>query len=324
MAEEPPIKTFRERLRLADSGERGDEPLLRPTKAKRHTTRTDDLLSVSIPRCETRWKNMREDERHRLKAEQAILVTREGERSVVDLINLSGGGAMVEADYEPEFLEPIFLDLGDGGEIEAAVRWVKDGRIGMQFASETQIGCDAATRDNLLLETIRKSFPSANIDGMTYSPSPFHKAESTGEEGERQPRAARRHPLIWSGHVHYDHDSHPVRLRNISESGALIELKTTVPSGAGLLLDLGEAGTIFAHVSWAKGDQAGLHFEQPFDVSKLAETRPQIASGWERPEYLKAHDERARRDDQTSPWADHWHSPSVEALREELEGYLKY
>ncbi|MCJ8191878.1 hypothetical protein [Sphingomicrobium aestuariivivum] len=324
MAEEVPMKHFRDRLRLAPVGSEADTPLLRPNHAKRHTTREDDLLSISIPRHETRWKNMREDERHRLKSEQAIVTTTDGIRHVVDLINLSGGGAMVAFDYIPEHLEPLLLDLGDGGEIEAAVRWVKEGRIGMQFASETQIGCDAATRDNLLLETIRKSFPTANIDGMTYTPSPFQQKDGEEGETERMPRAARRHPLIWSGHVHYDHDTHPVRLRNISESGALIESRTVFPRGVGLLLDLDAAGTIFAHVSWSRGGQAGLCFEEPFNVTKLAESKPQLASGWESPAYLKKHDERARRDDQDSPWASHWNAPSVEALREELEGYMKY
>ncbi|MCJ7420543.1 PilZ domain-containing protein [Sphingomicrobium astaxanthinifaciens] len=318
------MKHFRERLRLPEPGNKRPVPLLRPAGEKRPTTREDDLLSVSIPRGESRWKNMREDERHRLKAEEAMVTTVDGERRVVELVNLSGGGAMIATDYAPDHFEPMFLDLGDGGEIEAAVRWVKGGRVGLQFVEETQIGCDAATRDNLLLDTIRKSFPDANIAGMAHGPSPFEKREGEEDETPRQPRSARRHPLIWRGHVHYDHDTHPVRLRNISETGAMIETRTSLPRGAGLLLDLDAAGTIFAHVSWSRGGQAGLHFETPFNVSKLAESKPQVASGWKQPDYLKRHEERARRDGDESPWSSHWDSPSVEALREELEGYLKY
>ncbi|WP_265562141.1 hypothetical protein [Sphingomicrobium arenosum] len=324
MAEEPPIKHFRDRLRLGPAEKGPEGPLLREKDPEARHAREDDLLSISIPRHETRWKNMREDERHRLKAEQAMVTTVDGTRRVVDLVNLSGGGAMIATDYIPEHLEPILLDLGDGGEIEAAVRWIKDGRIGMQFAEETQIGCDAVIRDGLLLDTIRKSFPTANLDGMARAPSVFTEADGEDAETARQPRTARRHPLIWSGHVHYDHDTHPVRLRNISETGALIEGRISLPPGVGLLLDLGGAGTIFAHVSWSRGPQAGLHFEQPFNVTKLAESKPQLVSGWDRPDYLKRHDERARRDTGDSPWAAHWNAPSVEALREELEGYMKY
>ncbi|MCM8556482.1 PilZ domain-containing protein [Sphingomicrobium sediminis] len=318
------MKSFRERLRLAPEGTRDAGPLLATKKsAAERAAREDDLTSVSIPRHEQRWTNMREDERHRLKAEDAVLVTHDDERRIVKLINLSGGGAMVETDYEPEFLEPVLLDLGDGGEIEAAVRWVRDGRIGMEFAKETQIGCDAVTRDNILLETIRKSFPTANIDGAVPSHSPFAKKD--GDEGESDTKKReRRHPLIWSGEIHWDHDTHPVRLRNISEHGALVEGNGYFPQGVELLLDLGEAGTVFATVSWSRGGQTGLHFKDPFNVSALAEAKPSLTTDWQTPDYLKAHNERARRDDSTSPWAKHWHEPTVDTLREELEGFLKY
>ena len=318
------MKDFRDRLRLTPEADRVAGPLLRPKDAKRLAAREDDLTSVSIPRHETRWKNMRDDERHRLKSEDCVITTIDEERRIVQLVNLSGGGAMVASDYVPAYLEPIIVDLGDGGEIEAAVRWVKDGRIGLEFASETQFGCDAATRDALLLDTIRKSFPSANLDGMTHAPSAF-TAKEHGEETPRQPRSARRHPLIWCGEVHYDHDTHPVRLRNISETGALVECKTRLPTEAGLLLDLGGAGTIFATVSWSRGGQAGLRFEQAFDVSKLAEAKPQVKSGWQQPDYLVAHNMQLRDNvPEPSPWSQHWQAPSIEALREDLEGYLKY
>ena len=317
------MKDVRDRLRLRSPDEQAELPLLRPFDAKVLAVREDDLRSISIPRHETRITNMREDERHRLKSEEAIVTTVEGERIIVDLVNLSGGGAMIGCEYEPEDLEPMLLDLGDGGEIEAAVRWVKNKRIGLEFAQETQFGCDAQTRDAVLLDTIRRSFPTANLDGMAHSPSVF-TPKTTGESADRGQRGTRRHPLIWFGNVHYDHDTHPVRIRNISENGALIEAQARLPVDAGLLLDLAEAGEIFAFVSWSRGGQAGLRFEEAFNVSRLAETRPQLRSDWQQPDYLVRHQSQCDAGAKASPWASHWDSPSLEHLREDLEGYLKY
>ena len=36
------------------------------------------------------------------------------------------------------------------GEIECAVRWIRDDRIGLEFAHETQVDCDPETLDELL------------------------------------------------------------------------------------------------------------------------------------------------------------------------------
>ena len=100
-------------------------------------------------------------------------------------------------------------------------------------------------------------------------------------------RRERRHPLIWSGVVHHDYQSNPVRLRNISSTGALVECQTPLRVGAEPLLDLGEAGQVFATVTWAVGDQAGLKFQKPFELAHLAKTKPDLAPAhWDRPSYL--------------------------------------
>ena len=55
--------------------------------------------------------------------------------------------------------------------------------------------------------------------------------------------------------IHHDFQSTPVRLRNISTNGAMIECDVPLPVGAAPLLDLGEAGLIFGNVAWAMGDR---------------------------------------------------------------------
>src|SRR5439155_3233705 len=128
----------------------------------------------------------------------------------------------------------------------------------------------------------------------------------------------RRHPLIWSGALHYDYQSTPARLRNISATGTMIETAASLAQGAEPLLDLGESGSIFATVVWATGDQAGLRFNQPFDLTQLVKSRPQVASSnWEPPSYLRT-DASAN-----SGWESHWNCMTLNELSDDLEGWLK-
>ena len=90
----------------------------------------------------------------------------------VDLINLSGGGAMIEADLNPRLWDRIDLYLGGGNPIECAVRWLRNGRIGLEFAHETQIDCSPEERDALLLEVIRRSFPDIHLAAASDPPRP--------------------------------------------------------------------------------------------------------------------------------------------------------
>ena len=100
-------------------------------------------------------------------------------------------------------------------------------------------------------------------------------------------RVAQRHQLIWKAVLRHDDQSTDVRIRNISPAGAMIESPTSVPVATELLLELGESVSISATVEWALGDQVGLRFHTPFDLSLLKRARPALAtSGWEPPAYL--------------------------------------
>jgi hypothetical protein len=98
----------------------------------------------------------------------------------------------------------------------------------------------------------------------------------------------------------------------------MVDCTKSIPAGAELLLDLGGAGQHFAYVSWARGDQLGLRFQQPFDITCLAQAEPEVApKSWMRPEYLNA------GQDQDSPWAEPWERLSLTELRDRLEGFMK-
>jgi hypothetical protein len=47
--------------------------------------------------------------------------------------------------------------------------------------------------------------------------------------------------------------------------------------GTEVLLDLEEAGTMFARVRWCQGGQVGLKFNTEFDLRTLAECKPKAA-----------------------------------------------
>jgi hypothetical protein len=277
-------------------------------KRKRSGPKAESLGDIEVTRNESRSANHRNDDRHRLTEEQAV-VRRKDKRHVVELINLSHGGAMVAGDFKAKLWDMVALVLGvedqpGPGEIECAVRWIRDGRYGLEFAHETRIDCDGETLDELLREVIRHSFPGVDLT-----------LRSSGEVVLPEKRAAVRHPLIWSGILHHGYDWEVARLRNISEAGALIECPANLPAGAAVQLDLGEAGKIAATVNWSCCSQSGLSFHEAFDVLSLAKAAPDVAT---KHGYQAPFGELGQSDQ--SPWAPQWGRLSVDELGKQLGG----
>jgi hypothetical protein len=293
-------------------GRREDASPLVDSKRPSGARGDNGLSSVSVPRQETRTQNTRRGDRHRLSEEMAVVV-HAGKLREVQLINLSGGGAMVTGEgFSPSLWDRADLSLGEGSTVECAVRWIKGDRVGLEFAHETQLDCPDEERSSLLRAVLDRSFPS---EAAKSRPS---EATDAAPQVENENRGSGlRHPLIWSGTLHYDYESTRVRLRNISQSGALIDCSKALPVGAEPLLDLGEAGSFFATVTWTRGDQAGLKFREPFDLSSLARAKPQVAATrWVKPPYL-------RNAGEASPWDQHWQRLSLGELSSELDGFLK-
>ncbi len=295
--EASPPNEFRASLR---GGAR--KPVIVAEKYAQSDPSAEGLEGVKVPRSEFRRKDQRGEDRHRLADEHAV-VRHEGESHAVELINLSQGGAMVVADFSPNLWDQAFLVLGEGGELECAVTWIRDGKLGLVFAHETQIDCDSTTRDDLLRDVIRNSFPDVEI-----------KERPASEPDQK--RAATRHPLIWSGVLHHDFEWEAARLRNISATGALIECSAKVQAGANVYLDLKEAGRVAARISWSRGDQIGLLFDEPFDVASLSKAKPILASK----AAAKPHFAPYGRECDQSPWAPQWNRLSIDDLGAELGG----
>lgn len=278
----------------------------------------DDLTSVEVPRSEERTHNHRDDDRHRLDHEMAR-ARFEGEEHQVDVINLSGGGAMIRCDFKPRLWERVDLVFAEGAEIECAVRWIRDDRVGLEFAHETRIDCDPEARDALLLDVIHRSFPDVALAPREDTEAVEPQTQPDDDDAVANSRRnERRHPLVWMGEIYFSHSNEKVRLRNISENGALIECPVQYPLGVELLLDLGDAGQHFATVSWTCGDKAGLKFNNAFDLKLLGSAKPEVA-----PKLMIRPGPCLSSSDIDNPWADGWQRQSLDDLRDDLEGYLK-
>ena len=286
-----------------------DEPILKAKKPK--GAKADTLQSVAVPREVHRANNGRGEDRHRLTDERAC-VTHNGRTLDVELINLSGGGAMIAADFEPMLWDHVELNLGNHGRIECVVRWIRDGRIGLEFAHETRLDGPSDQIAIILRHVIERTFPHLEFPQKTNKAA---EAEAR-EPGADDNRAGRRHPLIWTAILYHDYQTTKIRVRNISRTGAMIESETPVRVGAQPLLEISDSVSLSATVEWSVGDQAGLRFHEPFDMNMLADGKPTIVEQkWSPPDYLDLAKAQLEND--------HWDHFSIVELRQELEGYLK-
>lgn len=283
--------------------------ILRPKAPKRNWGK--GLDSIAIAREESRRVSTREHDRQPLDG-QLVEASFRGRLTEATLLNVSGGGAMIAARLRPNVAERIDLLLGDAGAIECRVRWLKNSRIGLEFAHETQLRCTNEERRELLRRVL-ESLPSAGEE-QRQDRAPKHGNLSLEES---QDRALARHPLVWLGQLTCGSYKWDVRLRNISESGALVECQGAVQIGTQVLLDLSKAVSISAQVCWAAGDHIGLKFFEPFDIQSLAHANPSIAATWVMPDYLQPKD-----GDETGS-NEAWLRMSIDELRQELEGFLK-
>jgi hypothetical protein len=288
------------RAKIYGGASAAEDPILKAKKPKG--------ARLAVKREAHRASNARGEDRHRLSKERAQ-ISFKGAELEIELINLSGGGAMIAGSFEPRLWDRIDLRLGNHGTIECAVRWIRDGRVGLEFAHETRLDWPSDQVAIVLRHVIERSFPH-----ITFPESAVPEPKAVEPSRTNEHRAAPRHPLIWNGTLHHDFQSSAVRIRNISSTGAMIETAGQVSVGAEPLLELSESVALPATVEWAIGDQVGLKFHSEFDMNMLAESKPSVATGnWTPPAYLDAdaNDE------------DRWGRLNLHQLRQELEGFLK-
>jgi hypothetical protein len=184
---------------------------------------------------------------------------------------------MIQSDVEARIGEKIDLVFTENNRTKCVVRWMREGRIGVEFLNETIF------------------WDSAQTSG------PVFRYEGDDQPGPREvTERETRQTLLRSGTLYWSGISIPVRLRNISAGGAQIEAPKEFKPGVEVELDLGEAGFQYAEVRWAKDGQIGLRFAAEFDLDSLAPAPVQKADAPQpvlKPAYLETESQP------DSPWA---------------------
>jgi len=248
------------------------------------------LTALSIPRTETRTYNQRSEDRHLNLADRAEVRFRKRAYEVA-VVNVSRHGAMIEAPIEPRIGERMQIRFEGLNRTDCTVRWIRGGRMGLEFAQETAVIAPQAVKDLIVAGRRQGERPAL-----------------PEEKHNRAPRQS----LLWKAVLHWDHGTFKVRIRNISAEGAMLEGAGELPPESGIVLDLGEGGTVSGHVRWARSGQFGVRFDERFDMHRLVrQSEPHEAvPAMVKPAYLES---ELQAD---SPWAAAWDKFRPEDLEE--------
>lgn len=150
--------------------------------------------------------------------------------------------------------------------------------LGMDTTAE-----GAETQDELAL--IRQ-LGCSHIQGYVYGrPMPnedvlvAHRGGATAAapKGFLSSRPERR-TMLRTVAVHHDGHVYTGRVRNISETGALIEGLWNVPPGTSFSIELAERLVVQATARWSKDDRMGVAFDRPVDQAALRPPARSLAS----------------------------------------------
>ena len=124
-----------------------------------------------------------------------------------------------------------------------------------------------------------------------------------------QNRKNRRSNVLMSASLELSGTSLPVKLRNLSAEGALVEGDKLPIEGTSILFRKGDL-SMPGSVAWVKGHQAGINFAQTLNPEQLLRhvpaPRPRVAPAFRRPGLKTATDSETGYGD---AW--HWRFPSA-------------
>lgn len=246
------------RKEMAVEAEENRADVIIQKKRRKQDPRAKGLSAVAIDRRGARSLHQRNEDRHVLEGTMAT-VQIGAEKYEVTLLNLSSNGVMIRFEGKVEIGQELRLILADCAPVIMAVRWVRRERIGLEFVAETVIIAEAGVQE-FILKTIAREFSlSGNRSAMMV--------------GAEKRTAAERHRMVWVAKLQWAGRERTARLRNISCTGAMIELseRVDIAQGSSASLVLAKTGKIKAKVRWAFGHQIGLEFTEEFDVAKLGD-----------------------------------------------------
>lgn len=101
-----------------------------------------------------------------------------------------------------------------------------------------------------------------------------------------QNRKARRSNVLMSASLELSGTSLPVKLRNLSADGALVEADSLPVEGASILFRKGDL-SVQGHVAWVKTRHAGISFARKLDPEQVLRhvpaPRPRVNADFRRP-----------------------------------------
>ena len=225
-------------------------------KRRKQVPNAKGLGAVTIPRNGPRAVHQRNEDRHVLRGTRATADIA-GETHEISVLNLSSNGVMIAYEGDLDIGQQVFVAIDDCAPITTAVRWVRGGKVGLEFIAETVILAQTGVQD-YIVKTIRRE---AEATGMA----------ATLRIGTEQRNVSKRHPLVFLGKMCWKQGEAIARLRNISSSGAMVALADPVhlAKDDAVTLSLMKAGDLAARIRWIADREVGLAFDQAFDVSLL-------------------------------------------------------
>ena len=106
-----------------------------------------------------------------------------------------------------------------------------------------------------------------------------------------------RHSFIRRATLRWADEALPVRLRNISAEGAMVDGGKDMAPGSEVELDLADGLRLSGEVRWSRDGRVGLKFAENLDLQRLGSVRRKPSPGVMRPDYLRS------ELDPDSPWA---------------------
>lgn len=105
------------------------DPVSRKERCRR-SDREPSLIGIAIPRVERRTTDQRREDRFNGVVERATIVFRR-KKTLVKVVNVSPSGVMIESTILPRIGEEVRVEFDGFEPVEGVVRWVKQGRIGL-------------------------------------------------------------------------------------------------------------------------------------------------------------------------------------------------
>lgn len=214
------------------------------------------LLDVIVPRYEPRQNHERGEDRRVLAGAKAW-VAHNGAGFTAPIANLSSNGMMIACERIIPIGSEVAAEIDGCAAIPMVVRWVRGGRIGLEFVAETSIVAQAGVQQ-YIIDTIRAEAAATRYGGKATA-------------GPEKRGAGLRHALMWLCEIETGVGVGIGRLRNVSRNGALISFDEDIAfvPGETVTLVMGEASRFEAQVRWAADSLAGVRFADHFPVEML-------------------------------------------------------